>query len=66
MNDIHGNTLEVGDQIYIVDAAQCGSKSKRLLYGEIKSITGSKCQVFVFENKRTYSKTSSTIVKPQD
>tara|TARA_R110002020_G_scaffold89062_4_gene217958 strand:+ start:174 stop:374 length:201 start_codon:yes stop_codon:yes gene_type:complete len=66
MNDIHGNDVEVGDPIYIVDAAIGGSKSKRLLYGKVVEISKGKCKVLVHENKRTYSKTSATIIRPME
>jgi hypothetical protein len=66
MNDIHGNDVDVDDSIYIVDAAAAGSKSKRLLYGKVVEISKGKCKVLVHENQRTYSKTSSTIIRPME
>jgi hypothetical protein len=65
MLDIHGNNVQVGAGIYIVDAAILGSKSKRLLYGEVTEVSNGKCKVFVHENKRTYSKTASTVLLPK-
>ncbi len=66
MYDIHGNCVDVGDSIYIVDAATCGSKSKRLLYGQVVETSTGKCKVLVHENQRTYSKTASTIIRPME
>jgi hypothetical protein len=66
MQDIHGNMIYVGDNIYILDAATGGSQSKRLLYGIVTKVTSGKCQVYVYENERTYSKTSATIIKPME
>jgi len=66
VNDIHGNDVAVGDSIYIVDAVARGSKSKRLLYGAVVEISKGKCKVLVHENKRTYSKTSYTIIRPME
>lgn len=66
MQDIHGNTVKKNDDIYILDAAKQGSKSKRLLYGKVTEVTGEKCTAFVYENKRTYSKTSATVLLPKD
>lgn len=66
MLDIHGNKVEVGDPIYIIDAAIGGSKSKRLLLGVVTEVSKSKCLVLVHGNQKTYSKTSSTIVKPKE
>ena len=66
MQDIHGNIVNVGAGIYILDAARPGSKSKRLLYGEVTEVSDGKCKVFVHENKRTYSKTSATVLLPKE
>ena len=66
MLDIHGNNVSIGSGIYIVDAAGRGSKSKRLLYGEVTEVTNGKCKVLVYENQRTYSKTSATVLMPRE
>ena len=66
MKDIHGNIIDVGDPIYILDAAAGGSQSKRLLYGIVTKVTSGKCQVQVYENECTYSKTSATVIKPME
>ena len=67
MLDIHGNNVTVGAGIYIMDAARLGSKSKRLLYGEVTEvISNGKCKVLVHENQRTYSKTSATVLIPRE
>ena len=63
-SDIAGNVLLEGDHVYIVAAAVAGSKSVRLLYGKVVETTQSKVKVEVYENGRTYSKTSATVVKP--
>ena len=65
-SDIHGNALKEGDHVYIMAAANGGSKSMRLLYGKVVETTNAKAQVLVYENKRTYSKTGATIVKPME
>ena len=66
MLDIHGNNVTVGAGIYIMDAARLGSKSKRLLYGEVTEVSNGKCKVLVHENQRTYSKTSATVLIPRE
>ena len=66
MLDIHGNNVTVGAGIYIIDAAIPGSKSKRLLYGEVTEVSNGKCKVLVHENKRIYSKTSATTLLPRE
>jgi hypothetical protein len=66
MQDIHGNIIDVGDHVYIIDAIVKGSQSKRLLYGVVTGVTSGKCQVRVYENMRTYSKTSATVIKPME
>lgn len=66
MLDIHGNVVKVGEGVYIVDASTMGSKSKRLLYGEVTEVSNGKCKVLVHENQRTYSKTSSTVLLPKE
>ena len=65
MLDIHGNNVTLGADIYIMDAAMPGSKSKRLLYGEVTEVSNGKCKVLVHENQRTYSKTSATVLLPK-
>jgi len=66
MLDIHGNEVTKGAVIYIMDAAIAGSKSKRLLYGEVTEVSNGKCKVLVYENQRTYSKTSATVLLPKE
>ena len=66
-HDLEGNLVREGDIVYICDAAQRGSKSKRMLRGEVMSISksGKMCQVYVPESKRYYNKQVSCIVKPR-
>lgn len=66
MIDLHGNPVEVGDNVYIMAAANGGSKSMRLLYGKVTATTDGKCDVLVYENNRTYSKTSATTLRPME
>lgn len=63
-SDIHGNPLSQGDKVYIMAAANGGSKSMRLLYGEVTKTTDRKAEIYIYENSKVYSKTSATIVKP--
>ena len=63
-SDIEGNVLLEGDHVYIMAAANGGSQSMRLLYGKVVETTQSKVKVMVYENGKTYSKTSATVVKP--
>jgi len=66
MLDIEGNILEIGMNVYILAALNPGSKSMRLLYGTITNIKGGAATVLVAENKREYTKRSSTIVRPME
>lgn len=66
MVDIHGNIVEVRDNIYINQPAIAGSKSKRLLYGVVVATGSGTCRVKVFENGRVYSVTSATCLKPME
>jgi len=63
-SDIEGNVLNMGDHVYIMAPAKGGSQSMRLLYGEVVETTEAKVMVMVYENGKTYSKTSATVVKP--
>ena len=64
--DLEGNVVLVGHTVYICDKAIMGSKSRRLLCGEVKSINEKRtmCQVYVHENGRTYNKRISGIIRP--
>ncbi len=66
MLDIHGNVVEKGDNIYILDSVIAGPKNRRLLYGEVTKVTHSKCEVLVYENQKTYKKTSATVLLPKE
>lgn len=65
MTDLEGNIICTGDTVYICDAAIAGSNSKRLLRGVVLSISNNKAKIKVYENGRTYSKTSQTIIAPR-
>lgn len=64
--DIEGNPVAVGDVVYINDAANIGSKSKRFLRGEVTELnsTGRKVKVRVFENDMYYQKLTRSILRP--
>ena len=63
--DIENNMLSVGDIVIMSEAANVGSKSKRLLRGKVVQMSkkNTMCQVFVFENERTYYKRAGVIAK---
>ena len=64
MPDREGNVLNIGDIVYISDAARPGSRSRRLLRGKIIEDNGAKVIVSVFENNREYSKLASSCLRP--
>lgn len=66
MQDIHGNVLSVGDNVYVLTTSRPGSKYKRLFYGEIVDTTAKKCKVHCFELGRVVSVESVSLVKPYD
>jgi len=63
--DIESNLLRVGDIVFICDAVIRGSDSKRMLRGEVLSLslTGARCEVKVYENGFTYRKNTRTVAK---
>ena len=66
MQDIHGNEIAVGDNVYVLTTSIPGSKYKRLFYGEIVATTAKKCKVRCFVGGRVVSVESVSLVKPYD
>lgn len=66
MQDIHGNMVELGDEVYVLTTPTSGSRYKRLFYGWVSELSESKAKVTCYENKREVSVTSVSIVKPAE
>lgn len=64
MNDIHGNVVKEGDNVYALTSARVGTQYKRLFWALVEEVSENKCVVFCYESKRRVSLTSASIIKP--
>jgi len=67
MLDLEGNDLREGHTVYILDSTVYGSKSTKMLRGEVVEIKGLKCKVLVPETNRIHGwKTGATVLRPME
>ena len=64
-HDLEGNIINVGEVVYVLAAVTDGSKSKRLLRGQVREIQGKAILVWIYEGARIVRVYGQSVVIPR-